>query len=192
MSDHLIDYDRAGKITASVVGAILRSDPYHSCKWAWRVVTGREPFSEPGWDARRGLAHESDAIESLEIDFGRIVLDGSFRCHDRLPWLGASPDGFLVESGFSIPIECKCPRKLHSEIPPYYYDQVQTQLEVCDVPYGYFVSWTENGQWVTKVERDAEWWKRSFPILEEFYNEYVAKDVEPPRAARRKNVNQET
>jgi hypothetical protein len=107
-------------------------------------------------------------------------------CHPDLFWLGGSPDGFLVESGIEIPVECKCPRKLHSVIPEHYYDQVQLQLECCNAPYGYFVSWVEDGQWIQLVERNSLWWSTNFPKLQEFYNEYIAKDVEPPRGDRRK------
>lgn len=185
MSDHLIDFDRAGRITASVVGAILRHDPYHSRRWAYRVVTGKEP-DRPVWkDAQRGLDHEVDAIESLEIDLGVFALPGRFVKHPALDWLGGSPDGFISESGLLIPVEAKCPRLVHVEIPMHYYDQVQVQLECCDMPYGYFVSWVAERQQVWKVFRDEQWWLTNKPILQDFYEQYVVPDVEPPISKRR-------
>lgn len=189
--DHLIEFERAGRITASIVGAILRHDPYHSRKWAWRVVTGREPEHEPGWDARRGLDHEEDAVETVEIEFGKLASPGRFVPHPAIGWLGGSPDAFLMESVpdldglVEIPIECKCPRLVHAEIPAHYYDQVQVQIECCGVPHGYFVSWVNDRQQVWKVERDPKWWSENFPLLKEFYEEYIQKDVEPPRSKRR-------
>jgi hypothetical protein len=185
MSDHLIDFDRAGRITASIVGAILRHDPYHSRKWAWRVITGREPEHEPGWDIKRGLDHEEDAIETLEIDLGRLAVEGRFVPHPNIDWLGASPDAFIESDGIFVPVECKCPRLLHAVIPPQYNDQVQTQLECCDAPFGFFVSWVKDRQQVWRVDRDPEWWKVNYPELKLFYETYVVPDVEPPRSPRR-------
>jgi hypothetical protein len=199
---HMTDFDRFGRITASVVSAILRSEgETRSGKWAWRVITGREPITPPGPDCERGLEHEDDAIAAAEVQLCTLAKPGRFVVHPELPWLGASPDGFITELvpyppdryqdrqyfECDIPIEAKCPRQLHSTVPPKYYDQVQTQIECCNVPYAYFVSWTENGgQWVTKIERDVGWWLRSKPILEDFYDKYVVPDIEPPRAERRK------
>ena len=198
MSDgHMTDLDRFGRITASVVPAILRSDPNHSAKWAWRVITGREPIKPPQWDQQRGLDHEEDAIAAVEVQLATLAKPGRFVAHPTLLWLGASPDAFIEEivpypapmrgmRPLDIPIEAKCPRQLHAEVPVMYYDQMQVQLECCNVPYGLFVSWTEEGQWVKRVERSAEWWTLNKPILEAFYDNYVVPDIEPPRAARRK------
>lgn len=201
MSDgHMTDLDRFGRITASVVAAILRvPGETRSGKWAWRVITGREPIKPPGWDQQRGLDHEEDAVTAVEVELCALAKPGRFVAHPTLLWLGASPDGFITEiiggppwieyaanpCFVDIPIEAKCPRKLHNDVPPVYFAQMQVQMECCDVPYCYFVSWTETGQWVIKVERDLEWWNTNKPILEDFYDRYVVPDIEPPRAARR-------
>lgn len=190
---HMTDFDRFGRITASVVPAILRSDPYHSRKWAWRVITGREPIRKPGWDAKRGLTHEEDAIAVVEAQLAVLALPGRFVPHRDIGWLGSSPDGFIREeyAGFKyyIPVEAKCPRGIHIDVPPWYYDQVQTQLECCNCPYGYFVSWTDSQQYVKKVERSIIWWQNSYPVLKEFYEKYIEPDVCPPVSPRRKAVN---
>lgn len=190
---HMTDFDRFGRITASVVPAILRSSK-QSRKWAWRVITGREPVhGYVGHDIVRGLEHEEDAVAAVEVQLAALALPGRFVCHGSIDWLGASPDGFIVErvrigrkyTDYQIPIEAKCPRELHVEIPEMYYDQVQTQIECCNVPYAYFVSWTGEAQRVIKVVRDHGWWARNLPILQEFYEEFVVKDVEPPNSKRR-------
>lgn len=185
MSDHLTDFDRAGRITASVAGAILRHDPYHSQKWAWRVISGREPEREPWKDIQRGLDHEEDAVESLEIELGFLAQPGRFVSHPVHDWLGASPDGFIMSGDIWVPIEAKCPRLVHAEIPDHYYDQVQVQLECCAAPHGYFVSWVSERQQVWRVERDSDWWTVNQPLLQAFYDSYIVPDVEPPRAPRR-------
>lgn len=196
---HLTAFDRAGRITASMAGAILLHDPTHSQKWAWRVITEREPEHDDfTGDLARGNEHEPDAVEAAEIELGVIVHEGRFVPHPTLDWLGASPDGFILEPveqagkvavvEFEIPVECKCPRIIHEGVPLHYYDQVQCQLECCDAPYGYFVSWTEDAQRVKKIPRDPKWWAESFPLLKQFYEEYVLKDIEPPKAKRGSKV----
>jgi hypothetical protein len=190
--DHLLDLDRIGKITASIVGAILRLEGCQSRKWAWRVVTGREKRRAPNFDQLRGIQHEDDALAALQLELDDLAMPGRFICHPTIPWLGASPDGFIVDGSCALgaPCEVKCPRVLHSVIPDMYYAQHQVQLECCQAPYGYFGSWTEEGQWIKKVERDPVWWSANYPILETFYNDYIKPDIEPPVSPRRsKNVD---
>ena len=188
MSDaHLLTFDRYGRITASIVGAITRTDPYHSRKWAWRVCMGTEPEHDPGKDARRGIEHEDDALVQAEVETGFFVEKGYFVPHPEITWLGASPDGFIWDGKLHccIPVECKCPRNLYTGIPAHYYDQVQTQIECVNAPYAYFVQWVGDSQRVERVERNAEWRSLTRPILTEFYESYVATGVEPPRSPRR-------
>lgn len=182
---HMTDFERFGKITASVVAAITRVDPTKSRKWAWRCIRGSEKPVIITPDIQRGLDNEAVAVGSLEIDLGVLCTPGRFVSHPTIPWLGASPDSFLVEAGIAIPVEAKCPRNLHEFVPEKYMEQVQTQIEVCDVPYAYFVSWVEESQRVFKVMRDPDWWARTYPVLKEFYETYVLPDVEPPNSPRR-------
>lgn len=189
---HMHDFERFGKITASVVGAILRAKGAQSRKWAWRVITGREK-EKPVWhDLARGVEHEPDAINALEVELGRLARPGRFVPHPTIPWLGASPDGFVIEDGIWIPLEAKCPRQLHIELPELYVGQVQTQIQCCQAPYAYFVSWVEDSsaQFVVKVMRDDAWWAENFPIIEAFYNDYVLPDIEPPKSPRRTKVKE--
>lgn len=189
---HMHDFERFGKVTASLVGAILRAPGAQSRKWAWRVITGREPEKAAWHDLERGIEHEGDAVNALEIELGLLASAGRFVPHPTIPWLGASPDGFVAENGFQIPVECKCPRKLHDGLPPLYVGQVQTQTQCCQAPYAYFVSWVEDSdaQFVVKVMRDDAWWAENFPIIEAFYNDYVLPDIEPPKSPRRTKVKE--
>lgn len=182
---HMEDFARFGRITASVAPAILRLNK-QSRKWAWRVITGQEPDREPGPDAERGIEHEKDAIAAFEWETGFLVASGRFVAHPAIEWLGASPDGFLIDCRLLIPVEVKCPRVVHTELPPMYRCQIQIQLECCNAPYGYFVSWVEDQEpFILKVERDAAWWESVKPELYEFYMQYVKPRVEPPRSPRR-------
>ena len=186
---HMTDFNRFGAITASVVAAILRVEgETRSRKWAWRVITGREPEREANWDQERGIDHEEDAIAHLESELCALARPGRYVAHPSIPFLGASPDGFILEDGLEIPLEAKCPRKLHVAVPPMYYAQMQVQLECCNAPHGYFVSWVEDSdaQFMQKVVRDAAWWANAFPELEAFHRDYILADVEPPTSPRRK------
>ena len=186
---HMTDFNRFGAITASVVAAILRVEgETRSRKWAWRVITGREPERDANLDQERGLDHEEDAIAHLESELCALARPGRYVAHPSIPFLGASPDGFILEDGLEIPLEAKCPRKLHVAVPPMYYAQMQVQLECCNAPHGYFVSWVEDSeaQFVQKVVRDAAWWANAFPELEAFHRDYILADIEPPKSKRRK------
>lgn len=185
---HMTDFNRFGSVTASVVSAILRVEgEKRSRKWAWRVITGREKERPANWDQERGINHEEDAIAYAEAELCALARAGRYVVHPIIPWLGASPDGFILESGIEIPLEAKCPRKLHTCVPPMYYSQIQVQMECCDAPYAYFVSWVEDSdaQFVKKVERNKIWWADNFPIIAGFYNDYVLADIEPPKSERR-------
>lgn len=187
---HLTDFERFGRVTSSVAAAILGHDT-RSQKWAWRVITGREPYRAPTYDMARGIEHEQDAVVSLEIDLGVLTEPGGFVPHPVLDWLGASPDATVIVGSLRIPVEAKCPRKLHVHVPLKYFHQIQVQLECLDAPYGYFVSWVEDSdaQFVVKVERSEEWRRLFLPELERFYNEYVVTDIEPPKAKRGSKLN---
>lgn len=186
--DHLIDFNRAGRITASVVAAILRCDMHNrSRKWAWRVITGREPIKPDTYDTARGRDHEEDALIDLQCELGIYCESGRFVPHPELDWLGASPDAIWMDhGGVLIPIEVKCPREQHIYIPDGYYAQIQTQMQCMKAPYSYFGSWVHDKDiYVQKVDLDAEWWTKNFPVLLEFYELYIKTDTEPPKSQRR-------
>jgi len=187
---HMEDFDRFGRVTSSVAAAILGHDT-RAPKWAWRVITGREPYRAPNYDMVRGLEHEADAVASLEIDLGVITEKGGFIAHPTLDWLGASPDATIREGAIRIPVEAKCPRKLHTHVPLKYFHQIQVQLECMGAPYGYFVSWVEDSdaQFVVQVERDQVWVDYFLPKLKAFHDKFVGPDMEPPNAARGTKVN---
>ena len=193
MSDHLVDFDRYGRITASIVGAITRTDPYHSRKYAWRVVMGLEPEKDPGKDALRGIEHEIDALSELEIETGQLVYEGRFVKHPTIDWLGSSPDGFIFSTVHNclVPVECKCPREFYPEIPRHYYEQLQTQIQCLDAAAGMFVEWTPDGIRYALYEPDVEWWNQTYPVLKDFYEQYVMTATEPPRSPRRKKDGSE-
>lgn len=187
---HMEAFARFGRVTSSVASAILGHDT-RSSKWAWRVITGREPDKPVTPDQLRGLENEHHAIESLEIDLGVLTKKGGFIAHPTLDWLGASPDAIIHSGDLRIPVEAKCPRKLHTYVPLKYFHQLQVQCECLDAPFGYYVSWVEDSdaQFVVLVYRNELWREHYLPKLAAFHQDYVAADVEPPTAKRGSKLN---
>lgn len=79
-----------------------------------------------------GVKYEDVAIDiyskrnSVEVfEFGLIK-------HPELDYIGASPDG-ISDLGIMLEIKCPYSRKISGKIMEQYYDQIQGQLEVCDL-----------------------------------------------------------
>ncbi len=87
-----------------------------------------------------GQKYEPVVTDLYSNEFGVKVLEFGLLQHQKHKWLGASPDGITTEG---IMIEIKCPfRRRINGIPPFYYwEQVQIQLEVCDLEYCDFVEY---------------------------------------------------
>jgi hypothetical protein len=87
-------------------------------KWGWRY----EPVARDLFEAVVAEGHVFDGL-------GRIR-------HPKLPRLGASPDGLIMDgprAGRLVEIKCPSTRTLDGNIPIRYYCQMQLQAEVCDV-----------------------------------------------------------
>jgi putative phage-type endonuclease len=185
MNAHLIDFDRAGRLTASQCAAALGLCKFTSRAKLWRQLTGREAPFEGNVYTQYGNDNEHHAIAALEARMGVIVDAGRFCRHPTIEWLGASPDGFLSPSGevshWSV-VEAKCPQKIHAELPEHYKVQMMVQMACAGLENGIFVSWTPDDVMIEKVEFNKVWWDcYIYPGLDIFWNKYVAKDIEPPR-----------
>lgn len=184
---HLLDFERAGKVTASLVAAIMGVDPYVSRQEAWRRIKGTSKQKPVNRFQSWGIEHEADALAEFEVQSGFLVRPGQFVPHPHIPWLGASPDGF---TGAGEPVEVKCPVKLHAEVPEHYKYQVWTQIECCDTDCGYFASWIigedekQYLNWWPVCANKKYWYDVVYKELHTFYFEYLLKDVEPPRRKR--------
>jgi len=176
---HLLDFDRAGKITASLVAAIMGIDPYITRQEAWRRIKGTAKRKPANPFQQWGVDHEANALMEFEVQAGILLRPGQFVPHPQIPWLGASPDGFTPRGE---PVEVKCPMKIHEEMPAHYRLQVLTQIECCGASNGFFASWTEvDFHWWPVAAEKQYWWDEVYKELYYFYYEYVVKDVEPPR-----------
>jgi putative phage-type endonuclease len=154
MSDHLIDFERANRLTGSQCAAAVGLCKFTSRQKLWRQITGKEPRFEGNVYTQYGNDNEHHALASFEADMGVILKKGRFVPHPTLKWLGASPDGFLDD----CIVEVKCPQSLHLECPEHYKIQMYVQMACANVTYGYFASWTPNALLVEMVKFDKPYW----------------------------------
>lgn len=164
---------RKGRITGSIIGAIMGLDPNRSREDVLRDKV-REHFGvkrefEGNIATVWGTNHEAEAREAFEYDRGYKVQEASFVVHDTISWLGASPDGFV---GDDAVVEIKCPFGLRKDEPPvnfktlseqkHYFYQIQLQLFVTGRSTCYFWQWTPRDQRLEVVYYDpvavAELW----------------------------------
>jgi putative phage-type endonuclease len=171
---------RVGKITGSRVGAILGMNPYSSEQDVLREMVREALGAEREFKGNAATDHgtrlEPVAIEWYESTSGMSVESTGFVCHDEIDWLGASPDGLL---GLDGGIEVKCPywaKEPYSiESKPYYWAQMQTVMEVCDLEYMIFICFiSPTSNRVERVERDREWFHSvAMPKLEKFHKKFT-------------------
>lgn len=187
---------RKGRITGSMVGAILGLDPNTSRAEAMRRMV-RAAHNAPSefvgniatnW----GTMHEVEAKEEFTYSTGREVEPASFVVHPTINWLGASPDGYI---GTDDLLEIKCPFGLRDHakpVPfktvddqPHYYAQMQIQMFVTERSTCAFWQWTPHDWNLSVVRFDQSWIDENLPKLEAFYREFLEEDPEDHLEERR-------
>jgi putative phage-type endonuclease len=176
-------YDaRRGRITASLVGAILGEAPYMTREAAMRSLVreslGAEREFTGNVATEYGTFHEDGARFEYELETGNPVTQSDFIPLED--WAGCSPDGLFGDVGG---LEIKCPfglRKADAPVPfktlaeqPHYYSQVQFSMFVTGRDYWHFYQWTLNGTKLESVTRDMAWQAQALPRLKQFYAEYL-------------------
>lgn len=140
---------RDQKITASDIGLCLGDDHYNAPYFAI-IKKLRETFAN---NPNTYHGKKFEEIATLIYEYRMNVISEEFGLchHPKYSFLGASPDGIVCEyknNGKNLTelvgrmIEIKCPPKrqiktcgkVNGDIcPSYYWDQVQIQLETCDL-----------------------------------------------------------
>jgi putative phage-type endonuclease len=92
----------------------------------------------PSGPLYHGVKYEEVATMIYEARNNVKILEFGCIQHKTLPIFGASPDGICDEnsgplSGRMLEIKCPYSRKITGIVPPYYWAQVQGQLEVCEL-----------------------------------------------------------
>lgn len=190
--NHLTDPDRKGRVTASIVGAILGNNPWMTRDDAMRSMVrdalGAEREFTGNVATEYGNANEQNAIIDFQLESGLTVTKSRFVTLDD--WAGCSPDGMASDGGG---LETKCPFSLRkSPAPvtfkslsaqPHYYDQVQFSLAVTGRQHWWFTQWAPNGFKWECVIPDQEWADDAMPRLKQFYAEYLDTIADPVLAA---------
>jgi putative phage-type endonuclease len=179
---------RAGRITASSVGAILGHAPYATRDDVMRRMVreyhGAPTEFEGNIATEYGTRNEAGALTEYMMETGNAVeAVGFIKCDD---WGGCSPDGLITNSDKGL--EIKCPFGLRKdEVPtfktlaeqPHYYDQVQFSMYVAGKVFWDFYQWSPRGTKLETVSWDGDWMDENLPKLRQFYAEYLAEREEP-------------
>ena len=178
---------RKGRVTGSMVGAILGCAPYMTREQAMRSMVrsyhGAESEFTGNVATEYGTANEDGARWQFELETGLTVEDAPFVPFED--WLGASPDGYVGDTAL---IEIKCPYGLRDKNPPefksihdqpHYYAQIQVQLYVTKCIDCYFYQWSPFGSKLEIVCHDQNWIDQNLPILRQFYAEYLSEIDNP-------------
>lgn len=173
---------RRGRVTASIVGAILGNNPWMTRADAMRSMVrealGAEREFKGNPATEYGTFHEEGALMDFQMEIGLNVRRAPFVTYDD--WLGASPDGFVSDGGL---IEVKCPYSLRDkEEPefksiddqPHYMAQMQVQMFVTGTKHCHFWQWAPKGHDRVIVDRDEWWLNDNLPRLRQFHAEFLA------------------
>jgi putative phage-type endonuclease len=172
---------RAGRITASSVGAILGHAPYATRDDVMRRMVreyhGAPTEFEGNIATEYGTRNEAGALTEYIMETGNAVEQIGFISLEH--WAGCSPDGLIGEDGG---LEIKCPFGLRKDVAPsfkplkeqpHYYDQVQFSLWVTGRQWWHFYQWSPNGTMLEVVRVNELWQAFSLPTLRQFHAEYV-------------------
>ena len=186
---------RKGRVTASMVGAILGLSPHMTRAGAMRrMVRDREgaPAEFTGNIATEyGEANEEGAVAEYRMETGNTVeLVGFIAKED---WAGCSPDALINDDGG---LEAKCPfgKRKEGELKPledqpHYYAQVQFSLWVTGRKFWHFYQWTAHQTKLECVLPDQAWLDENLPKLRQFHAEFLAEDPAPHLEAKRVEVD---
>ena len=173
---------RRGKLTASNLASLLGLVKWCSRQQAYDRVLGAEEAARKPENhfANRacewGTTHERDGVLSYMTKTGNLVNMTGLHVHKDIPWIAGSPDGFVGSEGL---IEVKCPYfrkkdgspRLHSQVPIYYYLQMNALLEITEREWCDYVCWVpDEGTAVFRVSRD----KDTFDYLMNYYTNIYA------------------
>lgn len=125
-------YDmRSNMLTASDWGTVLGENHYSNSNEVLKKKCGDDTFitnAAMQW----GNKYESVAVSVYEYRNNVAILEFGCLRHPSISFLGASPDG-ITKEGVMLEIKCPSSRKITGITPPYYWCQVQGQLEVCEL-----------------------------------------------------------
>lgn len=173
---------RKGRITGSMVGAILDLAPYMTRDQALRTMVrsyhGAESEFTGNVAIEYGNANEDGATQQFEMESGLDVEQVGFYKYED--WAGASPDGHCSDGNG---LEVKCPYgKRNDPDPvfktaleqPHYYAQMQWEMLCAGWSGMWFYQWSPHGSSTEFVAKDQQWLDDNMPELRQFYAFYLS------------------
>lgn len=119
--------------------------------------------------------HEAGVLYALITGNELVDEDAGLVTHPTCANIGASPDRVLAHKPVLVEIKAPYRRKVvPDEVPQWYWAQIQTQMEVCDMNECHFVQFVPASLCapgvvsIKRVMRDREWWKWSAPVIQKF------------------------
>jgi hypothetical protein len=159
---------RSGKFTASSITDLLSGKKTKGYNDAIKRVAIERLSGEPVEDSFFGNGHterghelEPLAIKAYEDIMFSVVENGGF--YEFTDWVGASPDGNMIDNGGRYGVEAKCPGYSqfleylfdHEKLAKKYMKQVQAQIYVCGFEWVDIVAYYPNYKIVkVRIERD--------------------------------------
>lgn len=172
---------RKGRVTGSVVGAILGLDPYRTRDDVMRSMVreyhGAESEFVDNPALAWGRANEDGATAEFQMETGLSVQPVGFLSYAE--WLGASPDGLIDPDAV---FECKCPFRMRKDTTtrhktvdeqPHYYAQMQIEMLCAERTVAHFYQWAPHVTQHDIVHFDQDWINENVPKLATFYAEYL-------------------
>ena len=185
ITDHM--EARKGSIGSSEISTILGLNKYQTPRDLWLLKTGRtEPF-EGNEFTRAGHLLEPVIATMFEEETGWPIEPGSdemsVQFHAEKHYYSASPDRFYLVDGERRILECKSTQMEVDldELPLTWFSQLQWQLGICGVKKG-AVAWLTRGVFFgyLEIEFNEEYFLYMAEQADNFWLEYVQKDIEPP------------
>ena len=163
---------RRSFLTASDVGAVLGTCIFKNRDAVRGLKLGTIPLGAQTAAMKHGTDTEPEARAVYEKMTGnRVIQFGLLTGSHFMDFLGASVDGITTE-GIVVEIKCPYSRKIKSgEIPEYYYDQVQSQLAVCELDIAHYFEYNsiDGTTNLVVVERDPNWETKNKRTLMDFW-----------------------
>lgn len=184
---------RKGRITGSIVGAILGLSPWQKPADILRAMVREYHGAESEFDDNNpaiiyGNMNEQRAMLAFMRETGLSVEKTGF--HEYGDRMGASPDGLTSDGGV---LELKVPYGLRNggefkplADQPHYAAQVQMELLATGRPHAHFAQYrapkgdplapdyVEEAIYIERVEFDPEWIDRHLPAISAFYELYLS------------------
>jgi len=193
---------RKNKLTSSDVATALGINPYKKPIELLLEKCGAGRTFQGNESTLHGQKYEDEAISKYaelmgkhvhafgmisfsDLDPIRSIREESKKYMDpKYHFLAGSVDGISVDKiitdeSILNQVEVKCPlrRKIkHSQIPEYYFPQVQLNMFILDLEVTDFIEYIPNtiGKNVeiniVRIFRDEDWFEKNFPVLEKFWS----------------------